>query len=162
MSGAATGGDDIIDGGAGNDTIFGDAEHMDVGTTAGNDTITGGTGDDDLYGDAATMLGAGGADRFVFDVSTVFGSDVIHDPDAGGVGDTIEFINHGGVDIDTRSVVTDDGVDVVGVIYRDPLNGVNEEIGRITLRGLSAETDVVLDSWQKIDAFTLLTIIPVG
>ncbi|RAU20961.1 hypothetical protein CU669_15320, partial [Paramagnetospirillum kuznetsovii] len=67
------GGNDVLNGGAGDDQIHGGA---------GNDTITGGTGDDTLWGDQ-------GADTFLFDFG--FGHDVVD----GGRGcswtDTMDF-----------------------------------------------------------------------
>jgi Ca2+-binding RTX toxin-like protein len=68
-------GNDVLNGGAGNDQIHGGA---------GNDTITGGSGDDLLWGDK-------GADTFLFDFG--FGHDVVDGGRGSNWTDTIDFTN---------------------------------------------------------------------
>ena len=55
MSLDARGGNDIINGGLGDDTLFGDAYTMNANAHGGNDILNGGDGNDILYGDAYNM-----------------------------------------------------------------------------------------------------------
>ncbi|MHC4804530.1 MAG: hypothetical protein ACYTFF_20850, partial [Planctomycetota bacterium] len=76
--------DDVLEGGAGNDRLYGDVQRVihSVHPTYGDDVLYGGAGDDDLWGDVADVGVAGtaasyGADTFVFGATD--GLDVIHD-----------------------------------------------------------------------------------
>ena len=62
----AHGGNDILNGGDGNDTLYSDAYEMHQNSVGGNDTLNGGSENDILYGDARTMDGSaqGGNDTF--------------------------------------------------------------------------------------------------
>lgn len=63
ITAGASGGDDVIYGGTGNDTIYGDAYHqIDSTSHGGDDTIYGGAGNDTIYGDAINIQGQGGND----------------------------------------------------------------------------------------------------
>ncbi len=97
--------DDFLDGGAGNDELYGDG---------GDDTLVGGAGEDQLFGDYAGTyyVGVGGAwtDEAVFDE---FGDDVLD----GGDGDDLIFgmggndVLFGGADVDT--MFGNDGADML-------------------------------------------------
>jgi Ca2+-binding RTX toxin-like protein len=74
MSESAHGGNDILNGGVGNDTLYGDARGYFLTSpgliTGGTDTLNGGAGDDQLWGGPND-------DVFVFNVGS--GNDVIND-----------------------------------------------------------------------------------
>ncbi|HMR33089.1 MAG TPA: calcium-binding protein, partial [Geminicoccus sp.] len=58
-----TGGDDVIDGGAGNDVLRGEGFQLNDGALGGDDTIVGGAGDDTIFGDSGGLFGGiGGSD----------------------------------------------------------------------------------------------------
>jgi len=114
-----TGGDDVIDGGAGDDIIYGQG---------GNDTIDGGTGADELYGgegDDTFTIGAGdqayggdGDDVFTLDLADAFG----------GPGSTIT--------IDGNEADEDDGGDTLdfqGLIGFGTISYTDPESGSVTL-----------------------------
>ena len=95
MKSDIAGGDDDIDAGDGNDTVYGDSSYVashdtsagDEAVVGGDDQITGGAGDDLLYGDWKTVGGdfkivTGGADTFIY-LSTGDGGDTIGDFQAG-------------------------------------------------------------------------------
>ncbi|GHG92975.1 calcium-binding protein [Pseudodonghicola xiamenensis] len=106
-----TGGADVIEAWAGNDTVFGGAgaDYIDGGAgndilrgQAGQDTLLGGAGDDALYGGAGrdtldggvgddTLTGGNGADTFVFS-GTDFGADVVTDFNAGSASSSVDLI----------------------------------------------------------------------
>jgi len=54
---SAQGGDDFIDGMAGNDTLYGDYVGDQLATGGGDDTIRGGAGNDILYGGTSSVMG---------------------------------------------------------------------------------------------------------
>ncbi len=71
IANASTGGNDVLDGGAGNDTLVGDVffAHLEDETgglqqsQGGNDRLIGGDGNDTLYGDADLAFGGAGRRR---------------------------------------------------------------------------------------------------
>lgn len=75
--------------------------------TGGDDPLIGGAGNDTLVGDAFSVSGFGGGhDTFVFDTSSNFGNDTIID--AGDELDTISFTGPGlatVADLEARSTV---------------------------------------------------------
>lgn len=75
---------DVINAGAGNDTVFGNAGNDQINGGSGNDTLTGGSGDDDLTGGT-------GADVFRFNGGMSFGVDLVLDFTDGD--DKIEVFN---------------------------------------------------------------------
>ena len=78
MAGQAHGGNDILDGSAGRDFMYGDAQTYKPASpgsiTGGNDTLNGGAGDDQLWG-------GGNSDICVFNKGS--GHDTINDFDQG-------------------------------------------------------------------------------
>ena len=91
----------MIDGGEGNDVIWGsDADEMIYGG-AGDDTIFGGTGTDVLFGGS-------GADVFEFTKTSTNTTVADFNP---GEGDLLRFYNRGGAQFDPASIgLTDDGI----------------------------------------------------
>ena len=74
----AVGGNDVLRGGAGNDTIYGDADILFEFSAGGDDRLHGDAGDDELWGDGELRDDAvGGKDRFFFTGN--FGDDEIRD-----------------------------------------------------------------------------------
>ena len=125
-SGAADTGDDILNGGAGNDVIF-------AGT--GADTITGGTGND-------WMFGGGGADDFVFA------------PGDGGDG-TGTFLDAGDVIDDFQDGADMIDLSAFGLTNSGDLTIVNDAGGNATIEVTGVEFLVTLtgiDSSQLTDA----------
>lgn len=55
MSGNARGGNDHLDGGSGDDLLVGDGQIMSGNARCGNDVLIGGIGNDRLYGDADAL-----------------------------------------------------------------------------------------------------------
>jgi Ca2+-binding RTX toxin-like protein len=53
LNDAARGGNDLLLGGRGDDTLLGEGFALIAGTRAGDDLVDGGQGDDVLFGDAA-------------------------------------------------------------------------------------------------------------
>lgn len=100
------GGADVISGGNGNDLIQGD--RMDYGLTsafqvdgpAGNDWLDGGDGDDSIYGDGGndTLLGGAGNDYLVGDSKVIPGTEHGNDLLDGGDGDD-QLYGLGGNDV---------------------------------------------------------------
>ncbi|WP_454648116.1 calcium-binding protein [Bradyrhizobium liaoningense] len=78
MAGHSQGGNDILDGGAGRDFMYGDARTYEPASrgsiTGGIDTLNGGAGDDQMWG-------GGNSDLFVFNTGS--GNDTINDFDQG-------------------------------------------------------------------------------
>ncbi|MBI5157725.1 MAG: hypothetical protein HZA58_06890 [Acidimicrobiia bacterium] len=153
----ASGGGDVLSGGSGDDIIYGDAEAMDDTARGGDDIITGGPGDDLLYGDSATSteFNGFGWDTFVYDGTADFGDDTIGDLEVSESTDTIQFDGVAGdiAGLDARSTVTDDGVDVLAVVY-DATNTV--EIGSILMLGIG---DGTIDSWQDVDDLSTVEVV---
>ncbi|WP_080578896.1 hypothetical protein [Sinorhizobium fredii] len=73
------GGNDRLDGGSGDDVLYGDAE-IGVEAVGGDDVLIGGRGNDQLWGDGgltSSFTVITGADRFLF--ARHSGQDTIHD-----------------------------------------------------------------------------------
>ncbi|WP_299546100.1 Hint domain-containing protein [uncultured Tateyamaria sp.] len=118
-------GDDVIDGGAGNDTIFGDGGNDTLSGGTDNDSVDGGSGDDFVQGNGGadtltggsgddSMTGGGGSDS----VSGGTGDDTL---EGGGGADTLEgdqgsdrLVGGAGADV----LVGDDGTDTT-TLYED-------------------------------------------
>ncbi len=83
-----------LDGGSGNDTLWG---------SDANETLKGGVGDDELFGGAGTnvLTGGAGADEFQFTKTST--NDTVKDFSLGD-GDTLTFFNTGGAQFDRSSV----------------------------------------------------------
>ena len=86
-----------VDGGSGNDTLWG---------SDANETLKGGVGDDELFGGAGTnvLTGGAGADEFQFTKTST--NDTIKDFSLID-GDTLKFFNKGGAQFDRDSVSSD-------------------------------------------------------
>jgi len=85
VEGDLRGGDDTLDGGAGNDTVFGQGgDDILLGGT-GNDHLDAGTGLDFLVGDEGDdlLIGGLGGDTFAFSANGGEGTDTVLDFDAG-------------------------------------------------------------------------------
>jgi len=92
-----------IDGGVGNDVIWGSDGDERILGGAGNDSLFGGTGDD-------TLVGGGGADSFEFTRSSTQTRLVDFNPDEG---DVLRFYNTGGATFDADSLhLTQTGVSI--------------------------------------------------
>ena len=76
-------GDDILSGGDNNDTLDGGSDDDKLYGDGGNDTLFGGKGDDLLIGGTGEdiLSGGDGEDTFVWTASDVYGSDTIKDFD---------------------------------------------------------------------------------
>ena len=83
-----------VDGGSGNDTLWG---------SDANETLLGGDGNDELFGGAGTnvLTGGAGADEFQFTKSST--NDTVKDFSPSD-GDTLKFFNTGGAQFDRGSV----------------------------------------------------------
>lgn len=152
LIGGAQGGDDVLIGGAGDDDIYGDAIlGIDEDSSGGDDDLTGGAGDDILYGDAPSIEAGAGSDTFHYDVTSDFGDDVIADAGELEVPDTIAVTGVGSTDfadLDARSTVTDDGFDVLAVVFTDATKKPTEVVGSILIVGIG---DGTIASWADID-----------
>ena len=93
LHGQASGGRDMLIGGGGDDALFGDGFLLEAGARGGDDVLDGGQGSDVLFGDAAERhpLARGGSDIFCFAPGS--GHDVIGDFDdaVGGPQDLIDL-----------------------------------------------------------------------
>lgn len=158
LSGDASGGDDVLSGGNGHDIVYGDGEEIDDFAGGGDDIITGGPGDDTLYGESEFLSVDGGAgwDTFVYDATADFGDDIIGDAGVVEGTDTIQFsgIAGGLAELEDRSTVTDDGVDVLALVFTDDTKTVG--IGSITLLGIGNGT---VDEWADIDAMATIDVV---
>ncbi|NIA72030.1 hypothetical protein HBA54_25850 [Pelagibius litoralis] len=141
------GGNDVIYGGAGNDTIFGDTNATDI--DGGNDTIFGGDGDDEIFGNSGdddldgddgndTIFGDAGNDTLLGGVGgdSLFGGDG-NDELNGGAGE--DFLDGG---IGNDSLFGGSGADdLLGGAGNDTLSGGNgvdnlsDGIGSDLIRG---------------------------
>lgn len=111
MQGTAQGGDDVLNGGAGDDILYGDAEEMSEDTIGGHDMLNGGAGNDQLYGNSGDDILHGGADAdFVSgDAGNDLafgdaGDDMLHGGDGddqlrGGSGNDVLHGGHGSDDL---------------------------------------------------------------
>lgn len=105
-----------IDGGEGNDVIWGSDANEHISGGSGNDTIFGGIGTDVLTGGA-------GADVFEFTRTSTDTS--VTDFDA-GEGDALRFYNAGGAEFDVSSVaLTANGI---AISYTDTASGTEHDI----------------------------------
>ncbi|MDY0874174.1 DUF5801 repeats-in-toxin domain-containing protein [Dongia rigui] len=95
------GGDDTINGGAGNDYIYGQGGNDTIHGDADNDFIEGGTGNDTLFGDAGndTLNGGDGNDT----LDGGIGTDIVN----GGAGNDV-IVWHTGHDVDGGSNTSND------------------------------------------------------
>ncbi|MDF0665708.1 MAG: calcium-binding protein [Nitrospira sp.] len=118
------GGDDVLDGGEGNDILVGDTEqglNLIYPTTPGNDFLTGGAGNDQLDGNAGddVLLGGSGNDQLSGDDDGVDSSQEGADWLEGGDGDDV-LLGRGGDD----TLLGDAGVDALyGGVGNDSLIG---------------------------------------
>ena len=160
LIGDASGGNDILDGGEGDDVIYGDAYEMDDTARGADDVITGGPGDDLLFGDSAysTEFNGYGWDTFVYDGTTEFGDDTIGDLQVSESVDTIRFDGVAGdiAGLDARSTVSDDGLDVLAVVFTD--GSKITEIGSILMLGIG---DGTVDSWADVHAMFAVEVVVV-
>jgi trimeric autotransporter adhesin len=137
--------ENYLDGGAGNDTLYGQLGQDFLVGGIGNDTLNGNDGDDDLRGDAGNDtldggLGAdqmyGGAGNDTYKVDNV--GDSIHDDkfdgnyqwignDAGGIDtvvSSIEFdIGYVGGNIENLTLIGTDNIDGYGNWFNNTING---------------------------------------
>ena len=96
-----------VDGGSGEDIIWG---------SDANETIQGGVGDDVIFGGAGTniLTGGLGADEFQFTMTST--NDRVTDFNA-AQGDTLKFFNTGGAEFDKSSVKLNDAEDGIDIDY---------------------------------------------
>jgi Ca2+-binding RTX toxin-like protein len=152
----AGGGDDVLVGGAGDDIIFGDSAFLLDGF-GGDDIIVGGAGDDILFGDAPLITVAAGSDTFVFDTSSNFGNDVIVDVAFAEQIDTIQFSGAGLTtlaDLNARSTFTDDGIDILAVVFTDPTKVT--QVGSVLIADMGTFS---VASWDDVNALLPLDVI---
>jgi Ca2+-binding RTX toxin-like protein len=98
QDGSPRGGDDQLNGGAGNDIIFGQGGNDTIDGGAGNDTLYGGSGNDELKGGAGnnTLTGGTGTDIFIFEALGSGGfqrdtiTDFAYDEDSLRLGDLLQ------------------------------------------------------------------------
>lgn len=116
MFDCATGGGDVLRGGAGDDQLYGGVRRfaMEGDAQGGDDVLDGGDGDDALNGDAPgtagaargggdALTGSAGADRFHFAGS--FGGDLATDfSGSADEGDTLVFIGYAESDLTVASL----------------------------------------------------------
>jgi len=99
-------GQDItVDGGSGNDTLWG---------SDANETLKGGVGDDVLFGGAGTNVLTGGADADVFQFTGSSTNDTVKDFSLSD-GDTLRFFNKGGAQFDRSSVSLNNAGDELSI-----------------------------------------------
>jgi Ca2+-binding RTX toxin-like protein len=94
-----------VDGGSGDDTLWG---------SDANETLKGGVGDDELFGGAGTnvLTGGAGADEFQFTKTSK--NDTVKDFSLSD-GDTLKFFNKGGAQFDRSSVSLNNAGDVLSI-----------------------------------------------
>jgi len=99
-------GQDItVDGGSGNDTLWG---------SDANETLKGGVGDDVLFGGAGTNVLTGGADADEFQFTGSSTNDTVKDFSLSD-GDTLRFFNKGGAQFDRSSVSLNNAGDELSI-----------------------------------------------
>ena len=121
MEQAAHGGNDSLNGGDGNDSLYGDGEFYSPTSpgsiTGGTDTLNGGAGDDQLWGGPND-------DKFVFNVGS--GNDSINDFNQGNLAVGSTATEHDVIDVQAygfsdwnalQAVISDDVVSGNAVIY---------------------------------------------
>lgn len=120
-----------IDGGAGNDVIWG---------SDANESISGGNGDDTIFGGVGTDVLTGGAGADVFEFTRTSANTSVTDFEI-SEGDTLRFYNAGGAVFDSSSVVlTDQGILIT---FTDTALGSSHEIS-IDLASSAAEFTTTL------------------
>lgn len=105
--------DDVLSGGAGNDTLFGEAGDDTLSGGDDNDILSGGAGDDNLSGDAGDDLLRGGAGGGRDTLSGGDGRDRFTEV---GAGDSIDG-GDGGDDFDTLDLTGSEGDGSLTVTY---------------------------------------------
>ena len=153
----------MIDGGDGNDTIFGDRYNLQ--TAIGNDTLSGGNGDDWIWGSsgsdlldggdgADTLIGGGGRD--IFEVGRTGDLDTVLDLLTGPGGDALDLsdilIGYDGVTSDANDFVkfTSIGDDTLIQVDADGSGGAFGFVDTVLL------TSVSIDVGQAIDFGNLI------
>ena len=124
--------DNILDGGSGNDALFGSYGDDELIGGFGDDTLTGGFGDD-------TLTGGSGNDTFV--LGEIFGDDTITDFD--GTSDMIDLTALQGSTVSSEAVDNN-----VKLTIQDNISG--NEHGTLTLE------DVSIDDWNAMDQESIL------
>ncbi|SMO67192.1 hypothetical protein SAMN06265173_10942 [Thalassovita litoralis] len=105
-----------IDGGDGNDVIWG---------SDANENIVGGNGDDTIFGGIGTDMLTGGAGADVFEFTRTSTNTSVTDFDI-SEGDTLRFYNAGGAEFDASSVVlTTTGIQIS---YTDTASGIDHSL----------------------------------
>ncbi|MEZ5675196.1 MAG: hypothetical protein R3D81_08165 [Thalassovita sp.] len=105
-----------IDGGDGNDVIWG---------SDANENIVGGNGDDTIFGGIGTDMLTGGAGADVFEFTRTSTNTSVTDFDI-SAGDTLRFYNTGGAEFDASSVVlTTTGIQIS---YTDTASGIDHSL----------------------------------
>ena len=96
-----------MNGGEGNDTIWG---------SDANETLNGGNGDDELFGGAGVneLIGGSGADEFQFTKTSA--NDTIAEFSISD-GDTLKFFNTGGAQFDRDSIALNSEGDELSIAY---------------------------------------------
>jgi len=104
----------IVDGGLGNDTLWG---------SDANETFTGGEGNDELFGGAGIneLIGGSGADEFQF--TRTLADDTVADFNI-SEGDTLKFFNTGGAQFDRDRVSLNTAGDQLSIAYGADANDV--------------------------------------
>lgn len=132
------GDDDVLSGDDGNDLLVGDSPDLIEGAVGGADTLIGGTGDDTLFGDGVLdATSSGGADVFVFAPGS--GDDVIKDFRLLD-GDVIDVSAYGFDDV-SDMVISSDGTDTTIVL---------SENDSITLAGFADHTALANDDFAFV------------
>lgn len=96
-----------VDGGEGNDTLWG---------SDADETLKGGNGDDELFGGAGLneLIGGAGADEFQFSKTST--NDTVADFNVSD-GDTLKFFNTGGAEFDRESIALNSAGDELYIAY---------------------------------------------
>ena len=135
-----------LDGGAGNDALFGTTFNDFLNGNLGNDTITAGDGNDSLLGGAGSdsLIGGNGNDRLLGqdDSGDRLLGGVGNDTLDGGAGDDMIIETVTGSAILTNTALTGNGTDVVVGVEQASLTGSSGD-DTIDASGLTAATAVV-------------------
>ncbi len=135
------GGEDTLDGGAGEDVIFGQEGDDDISGGADNDLLVGGTGEDDIDGDAGNDLLVGDAIEIIPDDGD--NTDLDSDPDG------IDVVEDGAVD--ELDGGTDSDVSVDAAEASDPVANDTADVETEIVEGDTAEI-----GGEEIDPLILL------